>query len=406
MDVKKAFRMMTAVLCCLCMLVGVVALPARANGADSSQIQTEIDELKKQEEALLKRFAELENKLSVNTVQLVDAVEQKNLLDQQIVLLHEQINNTNEQIMAYGQMIADRQEELDGFLAQQQVLVQKHKDRIRAMEERGKLSYWNILFRASSFTDLLDRLSMIQEIAAADQRNLSDLRATSAKVNAMQKEQQSERAALEQSRQQLLQAQEDLEQKRMESDALLQGLVAKGKEFELLLDESEKKQDELMEQLAQKKSEYNDAAYQEWLASGKDGSAFTDDGRWIAPVPYYTLTSPFGLRYHPILKIWRMHNGVDMACAANTPIYAARGGLVITAAYQADGAGNYVQIDHGDGYRTIYMHMIRYIVQEGQYVAPGQVIGYVGSTGLSEGNHLHYGISYDGVYINPMHFVS
>ena len=240
MDFKKAFRMMAAMLCGLCMLVSTVALPARANGADSSQIQTQIDELKKQEEALLKQFAELEMKLSANVGQLSDAVEQKNLLDQQIVLLHDQISNTNEQIMAYGQMIADRQEELDGVLVQQQALVQKHKARIRAMEERGKLSYWNILFRASSFTDLLDRLSMIQEIVAADQRNLSDLRATSAKVNAMKKEQQGKRAALEHSRQQLLQAQMDLEQKRMESDELLQGLVAKGKEFELLLEGSYK----------------------------------------------------------------------------------------------------------------------------------------------------------------------
>ena len=101
-----------------------------------------------------------------------------------------------------------------------------------------------------------------------------------------------------------------------------------------------------------------------------------------------------------------MHNGVDLACSAGTPIYASRSGVVTTAAFQADGAGNYVQLDHGDGYKSIYMHMTNYIVSPGQYVGAGQVIGYVGSTGLSDGNHLHFGISYNGTYVNPMEYIS
>ena len=111
------------------------------------------------------------------------------------------------------------------------------------------------------------------------------------------------------------------------------------------------------------------------------------------------------MRFHPILGIWRMHNGVDLACAEGTPIYASRGGLVEVAGYQADGAGNYIQLNHGDGFRSIYMHMTHYIVRQGQYVAPGQIIGYVGNTGLSKGAHLHFGISYQGVYVNPMEYI-
>ena len=101
-----------------------------------------------------------------------------------------------------------------------------------------------------------------------------------------------------------------------------------------------------------------------------------------------------------------MHNGVDLACAEGTPIYASRGGVVSVASYQEDGAGNYVQINHGDGYSSIYMHIIYYVVSTGDYVAAGQVIGYVGSTGLSDGNHLHFGISYNGTYVNPMEYIS
>ena len=111
------------------------------------------------------------------------------------------------------------------------------------------------------------------------------------------------------------------------------------------------------------------------------------------------------MRLHPILGVYRMHNGVDLACAEGTPIYASRGGLVEVAGYQADGAGNYIQLNHGDGFRSIYMHMTNYIVKQGDYVAPGQIIGYVGNTGLSKGAHLHFGISYNGTYVNPMEYI-
>jgi murein DD-endopeptidase MepM/ murein hydrolase activator NlpD len=121
-------------------------------------------------------------------------------------------------------------------------------------------------------------------------------------------------------------------------------------------------------------------------------------------VPYYRLTSPFGMRKHPILGYNRMHNGVDMACAAGTPIYAAKSGKVTIAGWGGQ-AGNYVSINHGDGFASVYMHMTNYIVRAGQYVTTGQVIGYVGSTGLSSGPHLHFGISYNGTYVNPMAYI-
>ena len=101
-----------------------------------------------------------------------------------------------------------------------------------------------------------------------------------------------------------------------------------------------------------------------------------------------------------------MHNGIDMACAQGTPIYATRAGTVTTASYQAGGAGNYVSINHGDGFASIYMHMTHYVVSKGQAVSAGQVIGYMGSTGISTGSHLHFGIMYNGKYVNPANYVS
>ena len=405
-----------AFVCCLLLMVSLFPSTVTAENdtaeevwtesEESAKLREEIDKLQAQEQAIYTKLQKLEAQLTENTAAIADAVNRKDVLDQQITLLYEQVNNSNAQIFSYTQLIADQQEALEELLAQQEQLQQKHKLRIRAMEERGEMSYWNILFRATSITDLLDRLNMIQQIAEADKRSLSDLRRTSAVVLAVKEETERSRTALENTKTQLDLAMQDLETKRAEAGLVLLELTAKGAEYEALLLQSEEKQDQLLVQLAQKKSTYNRQAYEQWLANNQegDGPAYYDD-QWLSPLATYRLTSVFGMRFHPVLQRNRMHNGIDMAAPADTPIYAARGGLVITAAYQSDGAGNYVQIDHGDGFRTIYMHMTRYVVAAGDYVAPGQVIGYVGSTGLSTGNHLHFGISLDGTYVNPLEYI-
>lgn len=401
-----------AFVCCLILALSWLPMTALADNEtktdtkQSDALRDEINKLQAQEQALNVKLANLEKQLVSNTEAIADAVNQKDVLDQQITLLYEQISNTNSQIVGYTRVIADMQSELDEVLARQEALYAKHKQRIRAMEERGRMSYWNILFRSTSITDLLDRLSMIQQIAEADQRNLGDLRRASTVALAVKEEMERNRADLDHSRSQLDKTLQELETKQTETEKLLQDLIAKGEEYEKLLVQSEDKQDDLLSKLAKKKSAYNRQAYEEWLANNQqnNGPDFYDDN-WISPLTQYRLTSSFGMRLHPILKKNRMHNGVDMAAPANTPIYAARGGLVITTAYQKNGAGNYVQIDHGDGYRSIYMHMTQYVVKSGNYVVPGQIIGYVGSTGLSSGNHLHFGISKNGTYVNPMEYI-
>ena len=99
-----------------------------------------------------------------------------------------------------------------------------------------------------------------------------------------------------------------------------------------------------------------------------------------------------------------MHKGVDLNGAKGSPIYASRSGYVTTATYHYT-AGNYVVINHGDGYSSVYMHMTHFVVNVGDYVKAGEVIGYVGSTGRCTGPHLHFGISYNGTYVNPMDYI-
>lgn len=405
--VKQMMRIVAAVVAVV-LLVG--AVPAQALTSD--EIKEEIEELEKESQQLREQMDELEQQLTENYEQMEEMVAQKSAIDQQVVLLSEQVDNINSQIISYGFLIADQQEALDAARIRLEELNGKYKERIRAMEEEGELSYWSVLFRSRSFADLLDRLNMVREIAAADRQRLAELEAAADAVAEAKQTLEDQKTALEATRSQLHGAQLALEQKREQADKLLQKMVAREEEFQHLLEESEEKQTALMEELAKKEDAYDKALYEEWLATyvppvtqEPTPEIPKDDSNWITPVPYYTLTSPFGMRLHPILGIYRMHNGIDMACAAGTPIYASRGGLVEVAGYQADGAGNYIQLNHGDGFRSIYMHMTNYIVKQGEYVAPGQIIGYVGNTGLSKGNHLHFGISYNGAYVNPVEYI-
>ena len=392
-------------------------LPASVSAASSSEIRNQLNDLKDQKKELAEQIAQVKGQYQANENEIEDMVNRKNSIDQQIALLHAQIDNINQQIAAYALLIADKQDELDEAQSRLDELNEKNKERIRAMEEDGNISYWSIIFKASSFSDLLDRLSMIEEIAASDQKRLKELSEAADLVASAQAELKSEKDELSETRQELDATQAELDDKRAEADALLTELVARGEEFQAMLDASEALQEELMEQIAQKEKDLKAAEYQEWLATyvppttKPTGSDTTpSDGApsssgWISPLKSYKLTSPFGMRKHPILGYERMHNGVDMAAPAGTPIYAAKSGKVTAASFQSGGAGNYVSINHGDGFSSIYMHMTRYIVSVGDYVSAGQVIGYVGSTGLSNGNHLHFGISYNGTYVNPMKYI-
>ena len=392
-------------------------MPGQAEAASSSEIKEQLNDLQDQKKEMEAQLAELRSQYQANEDEIQDLVNQKDIIDQEISLLTAQIDNINTQISAYNLLIADKQDELDAAQEHLAELNEKNKERIRTMEEEGSLTYWAVIFASNNFSDLLDRINMVQEIAASDQRRLEEMSAAAELVAATQAELEEEKGNLEVTRAELTETEAELAVKRDEADELLRQLIEKGEEFQALIDESEDLQDDLLQEIAQKEKEYDAAKYQEWLAtsvattapsytgSTTPSTAAPSSSGWICPVPYYTLTSAFGMRIHPIKKVWKMHNGVDLSCAQGTPIYAAKSGTVTTASYQAGGAGYYVSINHGDGFASVYMHMTHYTVSAGQYVTQGQVIGYVGSTGGSTGPHLHFGISYNGTYVNPMQYI-
>jgi murein DD-endopeptidase MepM/ murein hydrolase activator NlpD len=129
----------------------------------------------------------------------------------------------------------------------------------------------------------------------------------------------------------------------------------------------------------------------------------------IQPVSMKDLTrfgSSFGMRYHPILKVVRPHEGIDLTAPKGTPIYATADGTVLQSGYRAGGFGKKILLDHGFGYRTLYGHCDEVLVKPGQRVKRGEVIGKVGSTGLSKSNHLHYEVHVNGRPVNPVNYYS
>ena len=122
------------------------------------------------------------------------------------------------------------------------------------------------------------------------------------------------------------------------------------------------------------------------------------------PIEQMSLSSSYGMRVHPITGKLARHNGVDIPAPYGTPIYATADGIV-GRAQRLGGYGNYVEIEHGNAIETRYGHLSSFVVQPGQQVKKGDVIGYVGSTGRSTGNHLHYEVRIDGEPVNPMPFV-
>ena len=400
-----------ALIMILSLVVGV--LPDFASAKTSSSVLKEqLDALKSDKKEIDKQIKALEGQLKDNLKDMQSIVDQKNTIDQQIFMMYEKVNNLNEQITAYTSLIADKQEELDEAEAYLADLNKKNKERIRAMEEDGKLSYWSVLFKANSFADLLDRLNMVEEIAAADQRRLKEMSQAAELVAQTKDALELERAGLEENKQQLEESQVELEAKRAEADKLLADLVATGAEYQKLIDKAEEEAKDLAGDIKDKQEQYQDALEEE---SSKNTSGSTNttggndyyvssDAKWLVPCKYTRFSSAFGWRIHPVYKDKRFHYGVDLGGPKGTPIKATRSGKVTLATYSSS-AGYYVKIDHGDGFTSIYMHMTHYIVKKGDKVDAGEVIGYMGSTGTSTGSHLHFGITYKGSYVNPAKYI-
>ena len=461
---KKLVQILAGVMAAIMLLTLILGLiPTKVSAASSSEIKKQINALKKQKTELQTQIQDVQNQYEENEDEIANMVNQKYAIDQEISILYDQIDNINQQLSAYALLIADQQDELDEAQDRLDDLNAKNKERIRAMEEDGSVSYWSVLFKANSFSDLLDRLSMIDEIAAADQRRIKEMNQAAEEVAEAQEVLIAEKDEVQQTKDELDATYEQLAQKQAESQKILNDLIAKGYELENLYDQYEQEIEQILDDIAAKEEEYELQKELEWIAymatyteptteppatqaptaaptttpdtgsSNNGGSepswettqptqatgateapttattptqptSPSSGESWMVPCSYRQFSSPFGERESPGGVGSTNHQGVDLAGPEGTPIYASKSGTV-TVAKSSRSAGNYVTINHGGGYSSIYMHMQYYVVSKGQTVKQGQVIGYMGSTGVVTGTHLHFGIIKDGSYVNPANYM-
>ena len=291
-----------------------------------------IADLQEQSEEHQKKLEEINQQIEEAEASKADALEQKNLLDQQADILRSQISNAQQQIDALEAELADNQQKEE---AQYDLFCRQVRDE----EERGTASFWSVIFKATSFSDLLGRIDFINEVAEHDQSVINDLRQ-------LRQQMQADRQALEEQRSQL-----------------------------------ESRQTELNSQL--------EAATQLIAKYNETADGLND-------------LAAYGGREQPTPGASTTHMGVDIGASYGSYIYAVKSGTVVGSKYSWGGYGNYVEIDHGNGNFTLYAHMSERLVEVGEYVEQGEVIGLCGSTGISTGPHVHYEIWENYTRINPL----
>lgn len=413
MNRRKAVSIMAGVLALILILTLLLSiLPASIFATSSSTLKQELEALKDEAAEIKQQRADLKKEQEANASDTLNVVEQKKEIDQQIKLIHDEIDNINAQIQAYNLMIAEKQKELDDAKTRQANLSEQYSTRIRAMEKNSHISYWSVLFQSTSFSDFLGNLQMMADIAQADQKMLAELEAVALEIQSAQAELADEKAGLDDQRAALSESQAELDEKSAEANRLLDQLNDDAERMRELQAEYEAKESEISSDIAAKEKEYTEALKKEEEAQKNNGSSGSGSsggssggGSWGYPLPYRaTVTSAYGWRTHPITGKQSFHNGVDLAAGSGTAIYAVRSGTVTTATYSSV-YGYYVTVNHGDGYSSLYAHMTDYVVSNGQYVEKGQLLGYVGSTGWSTGPHLHFTIYYNGSTVNPMDYI-
>ncbi len=396
----------------LWILAAVMLLPLLGGLAGVFSVsQSDLDALRKKKNQLASQRSAAQQKLDSIQNEISTVLERKEALDEKIALIAEEIEVTDEMIAKLDEEIETQYAELARLAEEETALYERFKKRLRVLYEEGNASYLEVLFGATDFCDLLDRIDNIGLVLEHDNnlmKNLKDVRRQSLEVTAAleasKQEQVTLRASLEQSRAELEADSEKavaliaaLMSKEAEQQGILNNLISMEKKTQAEMNATAKA---LEEQRKKQEEERKRQQQQQQNQSGKPAT-------FVWPLPGYTyISSQFGYRKHPITKQTNYHSGADIPAPAGTPILAVADGTVIENTYNST-FGYYVRIDHGNGYITLYGHMWKKSnVAVGAKVKQGQVIGGVGSTGLSTGNHLHLTMYKNGTLVDPLKYIT
>ena len=391
---KKFFACAMALVMTMSVMLSCLAVSAFA------VTQSEMDALKSQKSQLASQKNSLQSTINSLQGQQNDQIALKNALDEKNAITVKQILNLNEQIELHTQLIEQKTKEVDEAQKVADAQLEKYKVRVRAMEESGRYNYFEVLFGASSIGEFLSLIDDIGDIMRSDKELEDAYRQSVADLKAVKAEYEQAKAEMEDSKTELetLKAQQEKDIAEAASViASLQGDISSNSSLLSQLSEQEK---QLNADIQKKVDELNK---QQEANKGNNGSGSTvGTGNLVWPSYCTYITSRQGPRTHPITGEYRNHGGTDIGASYGSAIYAADSGTVVRSADGWNGGwGNYVMIDHGNGMQTLYAHMSSRAVSVGQTVSRGQTIGYVGSTGMSTGAHLHFEMYINGSRIDP-----
>lgn len=391
---KKFFAFAMALVMTMSVMLSCLSVSAFA------VTQSEIDSLKSQKSQLASQKNSLQSTINSLQGQQNDQIALKNALDEKNAITVKQILNLNEQIELHTQLIEQKTKEVDEAQKVADAQLEKYKVRVRAMEESGRYNYFEVLFGASSIGEFLSLIDDIGDIMRSDKELEDAYRQSVADLKAVKTEYEQAKAEMEDSKTELetLKAQQEKDIAEAASViASLQGDISSNSSLLSQLSEQEK---QLNADIQKKVDELNK---QQEANKGNNGSGSTvGTGNLVWPSYCTYITSRQGPRTHPITGEYRNHGGTDIGASYGSAIYAADSGTVVRSADGWNGGwGNYVMIDHGNGMQTLYAHMSSRAVSVGQTVSRGQTIGYVGSTGMSTGAHLHFEMYINGSRIDP-----
>ena len=384
-------RACAALLCAVLLLTGNTA-PAMA----AKVTQADIDALKGDASDLDKKQKEIQSKLSDLKDDKAAAVEKKSLLDDQIANTNARISNTESQISDYNALISQAEAELADAQQREEAQYDLFCKRVREMEERGTVSYWSVLFKATSFSNLLGRLDFINEVMDYDRQVIEDLQTLQAEIEEKKTGLEASRAELVTAKTELESQKKQLAAQREEANKLVKEIDDNAAEYQATLDALEAEERRIEQQVKQLQKQLEE----QMAAEGKNYN--TNPGGYIWPVDSRYITSTVGGRNSPGGVGSTNHKGTDIGRVGYTsPVYAAKAGTVIVAT-RSSSYGNYVVISHGTGNTNLYAHMSSIKGSVGTYVQQGQTIGITGSTGHTTGPHLHFEVVENGVRVNPL----
>ena len=425
---KKFTRIVCLVLAAL-LLIGLVSFIA-SSGA-YAVTQSEIDSLQRQRDMIRGQKADLQEQIDALESEVSSVIERKAALDEQNELARQDIELINAQIEVYDQMIEEKSAELQEAIEAEEEQYVRYCARVRTMEETNAWSYISFVLEAESLTDFLGRLNDVIDIVRNDRHIKDAYEAARAQAEMVKADYEEVQEQQRKRRLDLLDAQEALEEQIKQAYKLIADLEEDIDGFKIAYDENEELENEVQAKIDKKVAELaaqkaaEEAARRAWeesqrkareaaaaaaAAQNKKPNTTTttpvasNAGYYSWPVSCWYITSRFGYRVHPVYGTTKYHSGVDIAAGAGSTISAAAGGTVSIAEKSAS-YGYYCVIYHTNGTTTLYAHMNSMpCVSVGQTVSAGQTIGYVGSTGVSTGPHLHFEIRVNGSCVDPLSY--